>query len=166
MTTRGHASPGCAAAVAPGEGFDRDAMAFGGLCLRRWERECEWLAAIAGGPRQARAVLEEQGFTVDDFANVDTTAIYFALRAAGEQLGPPRDRTWIVYEARRLLRGIDAWDADDERPFLHGGRWGPGALVSLLQAVPFDAELIRRTVAELRAIDGQQRDMIRAREAA
>jgi hypothetical protein len=156
MTTRGHANRGCAAAVAPGEGFDRDAMAFGALALSRWRCECELCAAIAGGPRRARAVLDEQGFTVDHFANVDTTAIYFGLRAAGEPLGPPRNRIWIAMECRRLLRAVGCWDDTDERSFVGGGsRWGPGPICRLLVGVPFDADLLRSKILALCTIDSR-----------
>jgi hypothetical protein len=139
----------------------RRAMEWAELCLARARAETALLAAITGAPRQARAILEEHHVTAGDIANVDTAAIYLTLHAAGEPLGPPRDRSWIAFECRRLLLAVDCWRDDDERSFVAGGSvWGPGPLVTLLCRVPFDAALLVSKITALRAIDQRQRETL------
>lgn len=125
------------------------AVEYARVADERWRVEVELLATIAGGPRQASAILADAGVGPDDMANADTMAIFLALEwAAGD--GPPRSKQEIAQKAARLLEVAEQWAPAEERPFVTGNwHWGPGPLIALLSRVEYTAGRMWGAISKL-----------------
>ena len=121
---------------------------------------------MAGGPRQAAAVLASIHFDADtELANLDAYAVFLAIAAAGNATATAHTLVDIARRAKKLLMSINTWCDSELRSFVTGGPFGPGPLAALLTRVTYSAEALRNAVSRVRSIDAQQVALLTTKEA-